>query len=289
MPEKLRRQELSVRSGSLTLILVFLCTSSLLAQSRDLAGIAHVAFRVRDAEKSRDFYRSLGFEQAFEFSEPGKPPVFYIKVNDRQFIELYGRSGNDQQSGLLHVCYEVADIDKLWNEYSKLGLNPTASRKARAGNLLFTLRDPEGQLLEYTQYLPGSLHYEDRGKHLGEHRISQHLARVAVPVDNLRAAELFYASKLAFQRGGASVATCLLLPGNSGDEVELEAATPSARPRLDFAVAHLAQAADYLRVWGIPSRANDDSVAVTDPDGVVILFILEKDHFQNETGVKPRL
>ena len=272
-----------------TLLLVFLWTSSLLAQSRDLAGIAHVAFGVRDAEKSRDFYRSLGFEQAFEFSEPGKPPVFYIKVNDRQFIELYGRSGNDQQSGLLHVCYEVADIDKLWNEYSKLGLTPAASRKARAGNLLFTLRDPEGQLLEYTQYLPGSLHSEDRGKHLGEHRISQHLARVVVPVNNLRAAEFFYTSKLAFQRGVLSNATRLLLPGNSGDEVELEAATPPARPRLYFSVARLAQAADYLRVRGIPSQANEDSIAITDPDGVAILFILEKHRFQNETGVEPRL
>lgn len=280
-----------VRLSCLTLVLVFLCTSSSLAQSLDLAGIAHVAFRVRDTQQSRDFYRSLGFEQAFEFSEPGKPSVFYIKINDRQFIELYPRSGNDQQTGLLHVCYEVADIDKLWDEYSKLGLNPTSSHKARAGNLLFTLRDPGGQLLEYTQYLPESLHSEAFGKHLGMHRISQHLKRVAAPVENLRAAELFYTSRLGFQRVDASDTTRLLLPGNSGDEVQLEAATPSAKPRLGFAVAHLAQAADYLRASGIPSQANEDSIAITDPDGVVILFIPEKGDFRSETGVaidKPR-
>src|SRR5271154_3382702 len=55
-----------------------------------LAGIAHVAFRVTDVQKSREFYRTLGFEQAFEIADPGKPLVSYIKINDRQFIEFYG-------------------------------------------------------------------------------------------------------------------------------------------------------------------------------------------------------
>lgn len=150
-----------MRLSCQTPLLVFFCTSSSLAQSPDLAGIAHVAFGVRDIQKSMDFYRSLGFEQAFEFSDPGRPPVSYIKINDRQFIELYARSGNDQQIGLLHVCYEVADIDKLWNKYSRLGLNPTSSPKARAGNFLFTLRDPAEQLLEYRQYLPGIVALRD--------------------------------------------------------------------------------------------------------------------------------
>jgi catechol 2,3-dioxygenase-like lactoylglutathione lyase family enzyme len=39
-----------------------------------LAGIAHVAFRVTDVQKSRDFYRTLGFEQSFEFTDTGKSP-----------------------------------------------------------------------------------------------------------------------------------------------------------------------------------------------------------------------
>ena len=98
-----------------------------------LAGIAHVAFRVSDVEKSREFYRALGFEQAFEFKDPGKPEVSYIKINDHQFIELYGRADDPQPTGLLHVCYEAADIESLWNEYVKSGLNPPPSRKAHAG------------------------------------------------------------------------------------------------------------------------------------------------------------
>ena len=59
--------------------------------------------------------------------------------------------------GLIHICYEVHDIESLRNAYIKLGLNPPEAKKFRAGNLLFVLRDPEGQIVEFTQYLPGSL------------------------------------------------------------------------------------------------------------------------------------
>ncbi|HJZ64073.1 MAG TPA: hypothetical protein VKD70_07130 [Candidatus Acidoferrum sp.] len=145
-----------------------------------LAGIAHVA-------KSRDFYRTLGFEEAFSFSDPGKPPASYIKVNDNQFIELYGRADDSQPLGLMHVCYKAPDIQSVWAEYAKRGINSPQPRKARAGNLLFLFRGPESQIIEFTQYLPGSLHFEDRGKHLGERRSSQELISATVPVRDLAA------------------------------------------------------------------------------------------------------
>ena len=263
------------------LFLSVLSLASLLAlpnsnPTPDLAGIAHVAFRVSDFQKSRDFYLGLGFEQAFEFNDPGKPPVSYIKVNNRQFIELYGRSDASQPTGLLHVCYEVADIDALWNEYVKRGLNPPAARKFRAGNLLFLLRDPEEQNLEYTQYMPGSLHFEDRGKHLGERRISQHLMRALIPVYDLNLEHDFYTSKLGFQDVAAGGRIRLRLPGNSGDEIELEADAPAVKPRIAFKVANLGRTTQELRSRSLSVTTGSDSVSVVDPDGTVILFTSEK-------------
>jgi catechol 2,3-dioxygenase-like lactoylglutathione lyase family enzyme len=151
------------------LILVFglVCTLNLFAQSPDLVGVAHVAFRVDDLQKAREFYQKLGFEQAFEFSDAGKTSVAFIKINDRQFIELYPRTDPSQPGGLMHICFEANHIQAVHDAYVKQGLQPTEVKKARAGNLLFVMHDPEGQLLEYTQYLPGSLHSESRGKHLG--------------------------------------------------------------------------------------------------------------------------
>ena len=241
-----------------------------------LAGIAHVAFGVRDVPKSREFYRALGFEEAFEFADPGLPLVSYIKINDRQFIELYGRAGDSRPTGLLHICYEATDIEALRKEYLRRGLDPPSSHKARAGNLLLAIRDPESHLLEYTQYLPGSVHFEDRGKHLGEHRISQQLMRVVVGAKDLQVESLFYTSKLAFEDIRAGGAIRLRLPGNSGEEVELEAATKETKPRIFFNVPSLARAADELRSQAILVKTDKESVSVTDPDGSEIVLVPEK-------------
>ena len=263
-----------------TMIAVLLLALTLFSPQPDsspaLAGIAHVAFRVTDVQKSRDFYRALGFEQSFEFTDPGKPPVSYIKINDRQFIELYGRGSDSQLAGLLHLCYEAIDIESVWNEYVKYGLNPPHSRKARAGNLLFVLHDPEGQTLEYTQYLPGSLHFEDRGKHLSDRRVSQHLMRAVIPVQDVVAEHAFYTSKLGFQDVAVSETVRLRLPGNSRDEIELEATTPATKPIIVFTAANLARAADDLRSRSLTVKTGDDAISVTDPDGVAILFTLER-------------
>src|ERR1039457_682589 len=72
-----------------------------------LNGVAHVAFRVADVPKSREFYRTLGWEQAFEFSDDKGTATSYVKVNDRQFIELYRRGVPTDSLGLMHICLEA--------------------------------------------------------------------------------------------------------------------------------------------------------------------------------------
>jgi catechol 2,3-dioxygenase-like lactoylglutathione lyase family enzyme len=256
-----RRLQCSVPGCSLSLIVrfsmcpfvvAFLLAPAACPASPDsvaLAGIAHVALRVNDVPRSREFYRSLGFEQAFEL-ESGGAPVSYVKINDRQFIELYGRSAPDQPLGLMHVCFDVDDLESLSAAYVKRGLAPADKRKARAGNLLFNLRDPEGQLLEYTQYLPGSLHWNERGKHLGQDRPGR-LLRVSVAVKDIAAAKAFYTTKLGFEDRGL-----LRLPGESGHGITLEPVTPNWKPRLEFAATDSKKAA----------------APAADPDGNAVAF-----------------
>jgi catechol 2,3-dioxygenase-like lactoylglutathione lyase family enzyme len=267
-----RMKAMAARIGVLALAVFSMGHSEVRAQSPDLAGIAHVAFRVSDVRKSRDFYGSLGFEQAFEFADAGKPPVSYIKINDQQFVELYGGANASQPTGLMHVCYEATDIGALWNEYVKRGLNPPESKKGRAGNLLFMLRDPEGQLLEFTQYLPGSLHSEDSSKHLGVRRISEHLMRASFPVKAVASERTFYTEKLAFA-ASATGAQCLRLPGNSGEEVELRGVSSSVGG-VALGVANIAAAEKELRSRGLTPQSKGAAVVVSDPDGFVIEFVL---------------
>ncbi len=263
-----------MRIAVVTLLLITMWARPEPEPSPALAGIAHVAFRVSDVSRSREFYRTLGFEQSFEFADPGKPPVSYMKVNDRQFIELYGRADDSQALGLMHICYEVDNIEALSNEYTKRGLNPPPARKARAGNLLLVIHDPEDQVIEYTQYLPGSLHFEDRGKHLGEHRVSQHLLGAVVSVRDVAAERTFYVSKLAFEDARSSSAVRLRLPGGSFDEIRLESSIPSANAQIVFAVPNLQRAFDDLRRRSLPAQAGKDSLTLTDPDGVGIIFVV---------------
>src|SRR6266478_4913764 len=186
------------RKTALAVLLGLLCSQCLHAQSPDLTGIAHVAFRVNDLQKSREFYQSLGFEKAFEFTDAGKVSVSYVKVNDRQFIELIPRTSESQPGGILHTCFEVADIESLHNAYVAAGLQPTEPKKARAGNLLFVMHGPDDQLLEYTQYMPESLHSLDHGKHMGD-RISTHMLEATTPIRDLAGERAYYTDKLAFK------------------------------------------------------------------------------------------
>jgi catechol 2,3-dioxygenase-like lactoylglutathione lyase family enzyme len=235
-------------------------------------GIAHVALRVDDLQKSRDFYNTLGFEEAFSFTDAGKVSVSYVKVNDRQFIELIPRTSDSQPGGILHTCFEVADIEALHNAYVAAGLQPTDPKKARAGNLLFVMHGPDNQLLEYTQYLPDSLHSQDHGKHLSPRRMSVHMLAAATPAKDLAGERSYYTVKLAFKSAGED-GNQMYIAGKSGDEVELQADTPDVKPRVIFAVSNVRQTAHDLRGRGLKVRNSRHAVSVTDPDGTIIVFV----------------
>src|SRR5579875_2611516 len=98
-----------------------------------LAGIAHVAIRVHNLDASAKFYQALGFDQPFNLSRDGKLYEAFVKINDTQFIELYPVTAKDAQAGLLHLCFEAADINAVYQDYTTRGLTPrTAVRKAGA-------------------------------------------------------------------------------------------------------------------------------------------------------------
>ncbi len=225
---------------------------------------------MKDLQKSCGFYHKLGFEHAFEFTDNGKTSLAYIKVNDRQFIELIPRANDSQPGGILHTCFEVADIESLHEAYVERGLQPTEAKKARAGNLLFVMHGPDDQLLEYTQYMPDSLHSLDHGKHLGE-RLSTHLLEATTPVRNLTAEHAYYTGKLGF-KGASFDGNEMYVAGSSGDKVELQADTPAAKPRVVFTVLNVRQAARELHNRGFKVQKGHHAVSVTDPDGAVIVF-----------------
>lgn len=245
-----------------------------------LAGIAHVAIRVADLTRSQVFYQSLGFQAPFSMSSGGKPAQVFFKVNDEQFIELYPQHSPAQPLGFMHVCFQSTDLPSLYSAYVARGLSPTPVKRAGAGNLLFTLQGPEQQNIEYTQYMPGSMHTLDRGSHLGPTRIAQHILAVSLPMQNVAPAQSFYLNELSFQPALHPTSTSgisLLLPGTSGQQINIIPRQPSLEHAEDalwlvFSVPSLHAAASQLHQLHIHFDKTKAQLAITDPDGNHLIF-----------------
>jgi catechol 2,3-dioxygenase-like lactoylglutathione lyase family enzyme len=259
-----------------TLLVIFGLAAPAQTETPLLAGIAHVAIRVSDLTRSRDFYEKLGFQQAFTLTKDGVTTESFIKVNDRQYIEIYPEQQSSQKIGFMHICFEGDDLEARNREYLARGLSPTPVKRAGAGNLLYTMEGPEKQNIEYTQYMPGSLHSNDQGKHLGASRISKQIVAVSITLNDPNAAEAFYTQKLGFrplQRFGAMGRIALQLPGPSLQVVQF--ATEGAAFAIYFPVSNLRDTAARLHTLGLPVERLGSMLTVQDPDDNRIVFVKE--------------
>lgn len=254
------------------------CHAQPTTQTPKMAGIAHVAFRVSDVSKARTFYKKLGYEEAFVLDQSGTPSEVFFKVNDRQFIELYPQRQPGQQVGFMHICFESNDLQGLHDFYVHRGLAPIAVRRAGAGNLLFTMEGPEKQNIEYTQYMPGSRHSNDRGQHLGPHRISQTIFAAGIAMQDPAAARTFYLDELAFTPTSPIEPNhfSLVVPGAARQQVEIIQKSSNTAFELFFSINDLRETAAQLKELQIPVEKHRRMLSITDPDGNRLIFVSSK-------------
>ncbi|MFP5204949.1 MAG: VOC family protein [Acidobacteriota bacterium] len=248
-------------------------------QSPDLTGLAHIALRVSDLDAEVNFFGKMGFEEAFTNVLDGHALQVFIKVNDMQFIEVYPRTEPDQPLGMLHACYESADLGELRAHYLAAGLRPAPVQTAAAGNLMFSLLGPDRQTIEFTQYMPGSRQMQDKGQHLGEQRVSDELLGFELPVTDVQAAGSYY-SKLGFDAEPDGKNVRLTIPANPEVRVELLAAKAGSQPQFLFPVDDARRAADQLHHAGLKVVRDKKLVFLRDPDGnaFVLLETGEREH-----------
>jgi catechol 2,3-dioxygenase-like lactoylglutathione lyase family enzyme len=256
------------------------------ASSPAMNGIAHIAIRVKDMNASVDFYHKLGFDHPFDRKTGDVVTQSFIKINDRQYIEIYPVTDRDPQIGFLHLCFEGVDLNALHDFYVGEGLTPISVRTAGAGNLLFTMKGPDQpsgpQNIEYTQYMPASFHSKDFGQHLGPDRVGDRMTVVALSMQDPAAARTYYLQKLGFSPSPASPGR-LDLPGKSGQSVEIvPAADLGTRSSITLSTSDIEKSAAQLKRQQVEFKRaaasatsngkthTVDMISVTDPDGNII-------------------
>lgn len=126
--------------------------------------IAHVALKVKDLDRSLDFYvNKLGFSEMMRLPKPdgsGGVWLVYLRITDDQYLELFpegvGDRAPDQNAvAVNHICLGVDNLDNVLAQLKKVGVPLTVQKKMAADlNWQAWIQDPDGNRIELMQLMP---------------------------------------------------------------------------------------------------------------------------------------
>ena len=129
-----------------------------------VSSIAHVAIRVKDVERTLDFYvRKLGMREMMRLDRDGRLWLLYLRITDTQFLEVFPegvgeRAAERDAVGFNHICLEMADINVALRELEAAGVPLIREKQMGAdGNWQAWIEDPDGHRIELMQMMPDSL------------------------------------------------------------------------------------------------------------------------------------
>ncbi len=194
-----------MRVACALLALNFLCAVPGVAQDAPkrpkIIGVAHISLFVHDIAKSREFYKDfLGFDEPFQLDKSdGSLALTFIKVNDRQYIELVPETKPDTDR-LGHISIEVESAEAMRLYLKAHGVKvPDSVPKGRIKNSNFNVKDPDGHQVEIVQYEPDGWTVREKGKFMNGPRISKRMMHLGITVGDLDASMAFYRDLLGFQ------------------------------------------------------------------------------------------
>ena len=196
---------------SFLFILLFITVSSK-AQSAmpkrpKITGVAHAAFFTKDLDNTRQFFKDyMGFAEPIVVnSNQGQIALTIIKINDRQFVELFPER-SEGTNRLYHFAIETDDAEAMRVYLEAKGFKvPQTTPKGRTGNSNYTVTDPNGVICEIVQYEPDGMTARNYGQDMPDTRISTRMSHVGFMCPDLDRAVEFYTGVLEFRevwRGG---------------------------------------------------------------------------------------
>lgn len=276
-----------------TFLACLVLASSLAAQAPQrpkITGVAHIALFVHDVDKAREFYKGyLGYDEPFLLNNPnGSLSLTFIKVNERQYIELFPER-EAKTDRLNHISIETDNAEAMRAYLGSKGIKvPDKVGKGRIRNSNFNVKDPDGHTVEIVQYEPDGWTKRETGKFIGGQRISPRIMHLGILVGSLEKSKAFYKDILGFEefwrgsRDGKVLSWVNMKVPDGDDYIELmlydQMPEPTRRgsahhiclevPDMDAARKALAAKTGYDRPLEIRTGTNRKrQMNLFDPDG----------------------
>jgi len=167
-----------------------------------IIGLSHVCFQAADLKKARTFFHELlGYDEPFKLSKDVSGfETACFKINDRQYLEIHEGLKQGQEDAIAHLAFETPEAEGMRRFLAAKGgiAVPDKVSMDAIGNLCFTVRDFEGRLVEFIQYLPDSLLMKSKGQSLPPRRLSERIFHAGMPVISPEEACRFYKDILGF-------------------------------------------------------------------------------------------
>jgi len=128
--------------------------------------LGHIAVRVKDLQRSLDFYGKCGFKEMTRLlDDKGRPWIVYLRINDEQYLELFPEGEGDwaptgKGVGIFHICLTVDDLDAAEARLAKNGVALSRPRNPGRGidhNRGMWIADPDGNQIEIMEMAPNCI------------------------------------------------------------------------------------------------------------------------------------
>lgn len=118
-------------------------------------GLQHIGIPTDDMEATIGFYNKIGFEIAYETVNEGDRVVFLEAGG--LILETYEVTNPKKEHGAIdHIAIDVKDIEKVFDEINKMGLNNLSDTIHflpfwKNGVRFFNIEGPNNEKIEFCQ------------------------------------------------------------------------------------------------------------------------------------------
>ena len=188
-------------------VLVIVITKATNAQEKPhILAISHIAVKATDVEKSVAFYRDfLGYQEQLRlhYQDDGTLELVVMKVSDEQWIEIFtNQKRNLKDSSLYQIAFRYEDDEVLRTYLKSNGFNmPDKIGLGQMKNFGFTIRDPNGYIIEFQQYRKEGRLMSEHGQFLSDKRISDHIFNASIVSNDYDKSKHFYTDILGLTNG----------------------------------------------------------------------------------------